>query len=128
MNTWHTFPFCVEVWDDSVAELLALTRNSSIAQAAYRQALVERPVMIVRLRCKACEVKSSSLEMTEPRRVCVTPRRFRLKSEVLPRRVEVQGSRGQEQNPVGGGHGFPCSQPSPPSPQVRLQQDAGNRW
>lgn len=50
------YPFRVEVWDqpdDHVAELLALARNLMIAQAAYRQALGERPGVTVRLRNKA---------------------------------------------------------------------------
>jgi len=50
------YPFRVEVWDqpdDHVAELLALARNLMIAQAAYRQALGERPGVTARLRNKA---------------------------------------------------------------------------
>lgn len=56
MDLWDEFVFRIEVWDhrdDHPVELLALSRNSSIAQAAYRQALQERPGVIVRLRCKA---------------------------------------------------------------------------
>ncbi len=56
MDTWNDFPFRVEVWDsrdDHVAELIALARNIMIAQAAYRQALLEKPGVIVRLRNKA---------------------------------------------------------------------------
>ena len=56
MDTWDTFPFRVKIWDqrdDHVAELLALSRNVMIAEAFYRQALVERRAVIVRLRNKA---------------------------------------------------------------------------
>lgn len=55
-----TYSFRVEQWSDDdmrVVAILAACINIKIAQAAYAQALIERPTNIVRLRNKAAVVE-----------------------------------------------------------------------
>ena len=56
MDLWDNFPFRIEASDfkdDGIDEVLAVSKNSTVAQAAYKAALKERPDRSVRLRCKA---------------------------------------------------------------------------